>query len=335
MVIWWLTDDKAGHVAQARGLFAALLRCNIDCHIVELPVEQLSKKDLLMRLLKKRFTRSGAELSADILANHPAPDLLVAVGHVTHIFLILLQKLYPNSRSVLLMKPSLPLSWFDLAIVPQHDQPVSLPSIFVSQGVLNPLTNEQRHQPDQQLILIGGASKRHGFDADALAAQLQQLVQQQPQQIRLLTTSRRTPTDFLADPRIQNLSSSIEMVSVEHTPQGWLAEQLQQAESVWVTEDSVSMMYEALTAGCVVGVLAMPRLKQDRITQSIDRLIAEQNVITLNQSGTTTRQRHENRSAEDTEVDHQHTALWSAHEGLAEADRAAAWLLQQMEWSIS
>jgi mitochondrial fission protein ELM1 len=32
---------------------------------------------------------------------------------------------------------------------------------------------------------------------------------------------------------------------------------MQKAEAVWVTEDSVSMIFEALTAGCRVGVMAM------------------------------------------------------------------------------
>ena len=53
---------------------------------------------------------------------------------------------------------------------------------------------------------------------------------------------------------------------------------MQQAEGVWVTEDSVSMVYEALTAGCRVGVILIDRLKQDRITQSIDALLQQQTV---------------------------------------------------------
>jgi hypothetical protein len=35
------------------------------------------------------------------------------------------------------------------------------------------------------------------------------------------------------------------------------------------------MIYEALTAGCRVGVIAMDRMKQDRITTSVDGLLAK------------------------------------------------------------
>ena len=48
---------------------------------------------------------------------------------------------------------------------------------------------------------------------------------------------------------------------------------MQKAEAVWVTEDSVSMIYEALSAGCKVGVIPMDRLKADRIVKSVDTLL--------------------------------------------------------------
>jgi len=53
---------------------------------------------------------------------------------------------------------------------------------------------------------------------------------------------------------------------------------MQKAQAVWVTEDSVSMIYEALTAGCRVGVMMLDRLKQDRITRSVDNLL-QQHII--------------------------------------------------------
>ncbi len=77
----------------------------------------------------------------------------------------------------------------------------------------------------------------------------------------------------------------MQICPVEQTPQGWIFEEMQKAEAVWVTEDSVSMIYEALTAGCRVGVIAMDRLKQDRITNSVDILLEKKliaNVFDIN-----------------------------------------------------
>ena len=70
----------------------------------------------------------------------------------------------------------------------------------------------------------------------------------------------------------------MQIFPVEQTPQGWIFEEMQKAEAVWVTEDSVSMIYEALTAGCRVGVIQIDRLKKDRITQSVDSLM-QKNLI--------------------------------------------------------
>ena len=64
----------------------------------------------------------------------------------------------------------------------------------------------------------------------------------------------------------------MQIFPVEDTPQGWIFEQMQLAEAVWVTEDSVSMLYEALTAGCKVGLIEIDRIKDDRITRQIDQL---------------------------------------------------------------
>jgi mitochondrial fission protein ELM1 len=60
---------------------------------------------------------------------------------------------------------------------------------------------------------------------------------------------------------------------------------MQKAEAVWVTEDSVSMLFEALTAGCRVGLIEIDRLKQDRITQAIDGLLQKQFVSSTTNLG--------------------------------------------------
>jgi len=102
---------------------------------------------------------------------------------------------------------------------------------------------------------------------------VQQIVEHNSDSEIILTTSRRTPAKFIDILRQQSFAQYLQICPVEQTPQGWIFEEMQKAEAVWVTEDSVSMIYEALTAGCRVGVIAMDRLKQDRITNSVDVLL--------------------------------------------------------------
>jgi mitochondrial fission protein ELM1 len=51
-----------------------------------------------------------------------------------------------------------------------------------------------------------------------------------------------------------------------------LPERLASAAQVWVTEDSVSMVYEALTANAATGVLAVPARRASRIARGITAL---------------------------------------------------------------
>ena len=50
-----------------------------------------------------------------------------------------------------------------------------------------------------------------------------------------------------------------------------------------MTEDSVSMIYEALTAGCKVGLIQIDRVKEDRITRSVQHLLDQKLVSNARQ----------------------------------------------------
>jgi mitochondrial fission protein ELM1 len=308
--IWLLSDGKAGHLSQAQGLLAALSRLHIQTQVDVIAVEALS----VWRLWLHRYTRGQVGLVAtdQLPSNHP--DLIIAVGHRTHWPLLLLAKYYPTARTLLLMQSSLPRSWFDLAIVPAHDQPIPDLHLLVTTGVLNPLVNQDRHEANRHLILIGGPSKRHAWHLDSLLDQLKVLRGILDRRQVVVSTSRRTPASLCSEPRFVELTANMQVCPVSETPAGWVFEQMQLADTVWVTEDSVSMIYEALTAGCRVGVIAMPRLKEDRITQGVDQLMEQGQVLPIHlaQYGRVLRQ--------------------PVH--INEADRAAAWLLVQMHMGV-
>jgi mitochondrial fission protein ELM1 len=62
---------------------------------------------------------------------------------------------------------------------------------------------------------------------------------------------------------------------VTETGPDWLPAQLAQTGQVWVTADSVSMIYEALTSGAAVGVLEIPRKRSSRISRGTEQLASE------------------------------------------------------------
>ena len=263
MHIVYVSDGKAGHRSQAVGLHKAMQRQSAE----EVTLEEISIDQLpVFSLLSAIFKRSIAVLKQQ-------PDYIFGVGSHTQSRVLLLGKVYPQAKTVILMKPNFPFSWFDYAIIPEHDGVAASERVIVTKGALNPIVNEQRHQANRILVALGGSSKRHQWNEAKVLNVIQQIVDLHPQAEIILTTSRRTPKEFLDHLNEKAYTSRLKIFPVEQTPQGWIFEEMQKAEAVWVTEDSVSMIFEALTAGCRVGVLKVDRLKQDRITQSIDLII--------------------------------------------------------------
>mgnify|MGYP000588344663 CR=1 FL=1 len=268
MHIVYVSDGKAGHRSQAVGLYKAIQRnSRQSVSFQEISIAQLPIVSLCAGMLAHRID-----------AVSQTPDYIIGVGSHTQLRVLLLGKVFPQAKTVILMKPNFPFSWFDHVIIPEHDGVAELGNVILSKGALNPIINEQRHHPNRILIALGGSSKRHQWDNEKVLHAVQQIAEQNPQAEIILTTSRRTPAEFLDLLNEQPFAGQLQIFPVEQTPQGWIFEEMQQAEAVWVTEDSVSMIYEALTAGCRVGVIQIERLKQDRIVKSVDALL-EKNIV--------------------------------------------------------
>lgn len=265
MHIVYVSDGKAGHRSQALGLFQAMQRQQANATFEEVSISDLP----IISLIKALFSSKNSLLQQ-------APDFIFGVGSHTHFRVWLLGKIFKKAKTVILMKPNLPIAWFDYAVIPEHDGILSNERVIVTRGALNPIRNENRHQAGRILIALGGSSKRHQWNHEKVLLSVQKIVECNSNSEIILTTSRRTPVGFTDILKQQSFAKCLQIFPVEQTPQGWIFEEMQKAEAVWVTEDSVSMIYEALTAGCRVGVIAIDRLKDDRITHSIDQMIESQ-----------------------------------------------------------
>ncbi len=253
-----ISDGKAGHENQSLGLAEAMARLRpAEIHTLRLDM----KKWFYFRL-KAAVAES---------ATYPRPDFVLAAGHATHAAALRIARKY-GARSISLMKPGLPVSWFDLCICPEHDfigKPVP-PNVITSKGALNRVV-PNTGKKSGKLFLIGGPSKTHGYDEAALIAQIKGIAGDGEWQV---ADSRRTPETFL--PALKKALPSLTIFPHQETQPGWLASILSTAETVWVTEDSVSMIYEALTGGARAGVLEMPRLRPDaRVIRGLEALREE------------------------------------------------------------
>ena len=292
LAIWVISDGKPGHVNQSLGLAEALARAapTQTHHLTALPA---------WRAWLMLFFKIAPDKTL------PAPDLIIGAGHATHLTLLAARRAC-GGRAVVMMKPSLPRRCFDLCILPQHDGVATDAQTLVTEGAVNRILPSGQRQPERGLILIGGVSSHFEWNSDAIQLQIKSILAQTPGVHWTLTTSRRTPDDFLTSlPPHANLS----LAPHTATSPDWLPDQLAQSSTVWVTPDSASMVFEALTAGADVGVFDLPVNPRSRVGRAISHLAEARRI---------TRFVH-----------------WCAHETLhpntqplAEADRCAAWILQ-------
>ncbi|MDQ3564852.1 MAG: mitochondrial fission ELM1 family protein [Pseudomonadota bacterium] len=259
VVVWRICDGKTGHERQTHGLVRALGRL--------IPVEphELEACSILSTIGDLFFRRFPW------VQTLPDPHLIVGAGHATHLSLLAARRAR-GGRVVVLMRPSLPLAWFDLCIIPEHDGVFESPNVISTQGVLNEIQNSEKPRRDQGLFLIGGTSAHYHWDEEAVLMQVQAVVAACPSLRWQLTDSRRTPA---TTSRALTRLGARQVCVVPHadTDRGWLTEALAAAQAVWVTEDSVSMVYEALSSGAAVGLLRLPRRGSNRITAGIDALL--------------------------------------------------------------
>ncbi len=268
LVVWRFLDGKPGHEAQSQGLVEALRR-RVELEVFEIAASPAVRA--MAAWLRGRFPL-GPGL--------PAPDLLIGAGHATH-WPMLAARRARGGRIVVLMRPSLPLKYFDFCLIPEHDHPPVRPGVFPTTGVLNPIVASGAKDQSKGLILIGGRSRHYDWEEAVLKEQLDRLLRADPAVDWWLTTSRRTPPATLEMLRALDVSR-LHLVPHTETPPGWVARHLQDSGQVWVTPDSVSMLYEALTACDRVGILRTSASSgRSRVARSVDRMIREKHLSVI------------------------------------------------------
>lgn len=259
LIIWRFTDGKPGHEKQSQGLIQGLQS------YTTVRVETIALHGTLFQRLRQSLA------TCTTLSKNSTPHLLIGAGHTTHLPLLRARQKH-GGNSVVLMKPSLPSRCFDFVLIPKHDQPKKRSFIIPTEGALAPVKISDKHT-NKGIILIGGPDKRNIWDNDNTWRQIQTICNAQKEFHWQLSTSRRTPEDFID---LGGHISNLEIIDWRNTPPNWLVDQLAEASYCWVSQDSVSMLYEALSAQCAVGVIELRRKKgQDKINRNLERLVAE------------------------------------------------------------
>jgi mitochondrial fission protein ELM1 len=261
-VVWIISDGKPGHLNQSRGLTDALLRLRPNWKVEEIPA--MSSVDAALTAFSSNHARSIQK-----------PALVLAAGHRTHTTALALSR-KTGAKSIVIMKPSLPISLFDLGLIPEHDRPKNRSKIVVTKGALNRMRPSNKI-PDSGMVMVGGPSKHYGWDNSDIINQIKTLITESSR-FWTITTSRRTPAEML--PSLKALESDrVEFIPSGQTDSSWIGKHLPCSEVCWVTPDSVSMVYEALTAGCQVGTFTLPNPADSRVVRGLQSLIDEKRIV--------------------------------------------------------
>ncbi|MET0295267.1 MAG: mitochondrial fission ELM1 family protein [Phenylobacterium sp.] len=264
LVIWAVSDGRAGIAAQAAGLAGAVARLR-PAQVVD---KTIAWKGLTGRLPWRLIPTSA--LAAGSGVTPPWPDIWIAAGRAT-LPLSTRMRRWSEGRTfvVQIQHPRAPLSAFDLVIPPRHDQ-LAGDNVLAITGAPQRLTPERlaearaafapRIEPlpgPRIAVLIGGKSRAHDL-SETRAAQMGGEIAEAVRRARgsvLVTYSRRTP-----GPARRALTEALKDVP------GWIWDEtgdnpyfgfLAWADAVLLTEDSTNLATEAAFTGKPVHLLYM------------------------------------------------------------------------------
>ncbi len=269
-------DGRAGHEKQTLGIVKALER-DYTLEIKEIAVSRPSLGSYLCCLTSYML----GKVSTKRFPHLAGYDLLIGTGTHTHLPMLSCKKAY-NIPAVTCMSPAWYLaSHFDLIFSPFHDGFPEAYNRIVTTGPPNTNVAGRAHHDNRVLILVGGVDKRrHIWSSKQIVADIKRLCEDNTDKYFTISSSPRTPEETCKV--LEKLSTANEHVRFCHfkdTPAGWVEEQYQVNKEVWVTGDSISMVYEALSSGCAVGVIPVRWRRRGRKFRVSEEYLQKQGLI--------------------------------------------------------
>ena len=281
-----ISDGIRGHVHQSLGVAEWMERLSgtvLDPSIVNVPQMTLFDRVLKLKLFVRGLEVHGGAFSREWLKSfgirckkyEEGTTLFISAGSRAAPFCLALAKATRNKCAVIMTPSVLGTKPFNYAVVPEHDKPdMKAGNVITTLGAPNhiypPSLKEiassffaGKNLEGRKVIalLIGGSDANYKISAKWARKVLAPLREIHDAKF-LITTSRRTGESVEnAVEEIFSGSPDVEyMFLYSRTPnQNSITAILGAATHVLVTEDSVSMVSEAVTAGFRVGLVRVPR----------------------------------------------------------------------------
>ena len=132
---------------------------------------------------------------------------------------------------------------FDLCFIPSHDLSKNYKNTIATFGPINNLRGVKNKNKNKGLILLGGLSKHFEWSNNEVAEHINKIIFENQSKDITIFDSRRTPKNFLNILK-RKLKKPIEIVRYKDKESDLITKKMEHAKYIWVTEDSLSMIYE-------------------------------------------------------------------------------------------
>ncbi|PCH99984.1 MAG: hypothetical protein COB76_04505 [Alphaproteobacteria bacterium] len=254
--LWIVTEGMAGTENQCLGIAEHLGVSNVLVKHIGL---KFPFNLLCPHIIKKapRWAIKNDDWPTSNDCDGAWPDIVLASGRKA----VSASLSIPKAFKVFIQNPRIDPKYFDLVAIPAHDN-VTGDNVIVTKGAPNRIHNASlqgaatrfkdmfSHLPERKIaIMIGGNSKTHSMPdnfAKILFSQLLPYLQSGECGV-LITCSRRTPAHI--QDQIASLFSTPNCYIWDGTGDNPYHAFLAEADALLVTEDSTSMLSDALTTG--------------------------------------------------------------------------------------
>lgn len=279
-----VSDGIRGHYHQSGGIAEWLERLSGAKFedTVNIPKFTGLKRFMALKLSARKLKSGEPEAARNWLHSlgisfHADPDtLFISAGSSAASFCLAMARATANKCAVVMTPSVLGTKPFDYAIIPEHDEHDSLdPNVLTTLGAPNHIYIPELKKVGETFfagrdferkkvvaLLIGGIDANYDPNADWAYKVFPYLAYAKDVTL-LITTSRRTSEalDIAVLKMFEHNPSVGYLALMSKNPEiNSLTAMLGTATHVLATEDSVSMVSEAVTAGFKVGLMRVPRI---------------------------------------------------------------------------
>jgi mitochondrial fission protein ELM1 len=264
-IIWGLHDHRPGNNSQVEG---------IASYLIHPAITKTIHYNFFSRMYNEFLPLNFLGIHRHDLSP-PWPDIVISAGRrQARIAAAIKRKSGEKTFLCHMMRPELGYSHFDMVVLPVHDRAPKHPAIFRTLGAPHRITKQRLSEAFNQFspyfallpypktaVFLGGDSRHYRFTDDMIHQMIKDLCAMQDQEggSLIILTSRRTPETLVSvwKKALKGRAHSFYSWGQQGQANPFVGA-LACCERMIVTQDSISMITEALGSGRPVAYYPVP-----------------------------------------------------------------------------